>query len=543
LEHSFIVTLLCITELMVPGLGAVCGVTDGSEANSAACTCGSEECTSTTGLICYSTYGGGSCRKTGFGPFGYAKEAGDTNCESVSNRKPILDKAMCEAAATSMGLDDVVAYEDSEGRDPPGCFWFSGSLRYNTMSTSTASCTHNSNFCLCIAASDCTHTNGATSNTDVCLCGGIGCTAISGLYCTSSTSTCSSGNPCTSVDGSSLNTIDCSCGTAACNSFNGMFCDSSLSQCATAPITACVKTDGSAASSVTCVCGNVACTVSTGLICYSTYGGGSCRKTGLGPFGYIKEEGDKMCVDVSNRKPILDKAACEAAATSMGLDVVVAEDTSSHYDNEFYPPGCWYGSGGSGGVGLKYNSLSTSTRSCTVISPDNFCLCIARSSASDWCDNIDGSGTDFASSSCDAGTNHLKDNLMSVPCATDTCAASDCCDANPTCDDIDGSGADFSSCVAGTNHLKDVLTGTCATDTCAVSDCCKAVAEESGPSPVAEDSGPSPVAVAEESGPSPVSKSGTVVDGDQESDSSITSINMIFAFLVTIIFTISQHTY
>ena len=100
---------ICVPFVMAPQRTAV------------ACTCGSVECTSDTGLICYSTYGGGSCRKTGFGPFGYTKEAGDTNCESVSNRKPILDKAACEAAATSMGLDDVEAYEESVSFNPPGC--------------------------------------------------------------------------------------------------------------------------------------------------------------------------------------------------------------------------------------------------------------------------------------------------------------------------------------------------------------------------------------------------------------------------------------
>jgi surface protein len=48
------------------------------------------------------------------------------------------------------------------------------------------------------------------------------------------------------------------------------------------------------------------------------------------------------------------------------------------------------------------------------------------------------------------------------------------CNANPTCDDIDGSGTDFASCVDGKNHLKDVLTNTCATGTCTASDCCDA---------------------------------------------------------------------
>ena len=46
------------------------------------------------------------------------------------------------------------------------------------------------------------------------------------------------------------------------------------------------------------------------------------------------------------------------------------------------------------------------------------------------------------------------------------------CNDNPTCDDIDGSGADFASCVVGTTHLKDVLSNTCATGTCTASDCC-----------------------------------------------------------------------
>ena len=325
--ENILIFLLCITALMVPSLGAVCGVTDGSAANSVACTCGSVECTSTTGFICYSTYGGGTCRKTGFGAFGYYKEEGNTNCGSMNNRGLLPDKAACEAAATSMDLDDVVAEEDSESEYPPGCSWYGSSLRYNTLSTSTASCnvrkhgTSYSDFCLCIAASDCTHTNGATSNTDACLCGGTGCTAASGLYCTSSTSTCSSGDPCTSVDGSSLNTgVDCACGTAACNSFNGMFCYASNSRCSLVAIPDCLTTDGSAANgaactcrdatctsvasglfcyaeasqcsttvfsnlcpirdgsaanSVACTCGSVECTSTTGFICYSTYGGGS----------------------------------------------------------------------------------------------------------------------------------------------------------------------------------------------------------------------------------------------------------------------------
>ena len=87
------------------------------------------------------------------------------------------------------------------------------------------------------------------------------------------------------------------------------------------------------------------------------------------------------------------------------------------------------------------------------------------------CDDVDGSGADFAS--CVSGTSHLKDVLTNT-CATGTCTVLECCDANPTCDDVDGSGTDFASCGGGTNHLKGVLTNTCATGTCTASDCCDA---------------------------------------------------------------------
>ena len=258
---------ILLSLVSVHTLAAVCSTTDGSEANTVPCTCGSATCTSTTGLICYSTYGGGSCRKTGLGAFGYTKGLEYRNCGSVSNRKPILDKTACEAAATSMELDDVVASEVSWLDEPPGCYSRSGSLKYNTKFTSTGSCDSSwSDFCLCIAASDdCTHTGGATSNTNVCLCGGTACTAASGLYCASSSSTCSSGNTCTSVGGSSLNTIDCQCGTAVCNSFNGMYCYVSNSQCSL--VGECTHTNGTTSNTDTCFCGSATCTADNGLYC------------------------------------------------------------------------------------------------------------------------------------------------------------------------------------------------------------------------------------------------------------------------------------
>ena len=358
-----------------------CAKTDGSSASSVTCVCGNVACSASTGFICYVGLGasGGSCRKTGFGPFGYIKEDGSqTKCVSVSNRKPILDKATCEAAAASMGLEIVVAEEVSYSSFPPGCSGSSlSSLYYNTLFTSTTSCT--SRRCLCIAAPDCTQTNGVTSNTNACVCGGMGvvCLPASGLYCTSSTSTCSSGDLCTSVDGSSLNTgVDCACGTAgACNSFNGMYCYASNNQCSFVAIPDCLTTDGSAANGAACTCSSETCTSTTGLICYSTLGGGSCRKTDVGPFGYPKVVTNCGSMSsMSNRNPILDKAACEAAATSMGLDVVVAVEVSS----SSHPPGCYWSSEyiyTHSNNPLIYNTLSTSTASCT--SHTRFCLCVA----------------------------------------------------------------------------------------------------------------------------------------------------------------------
>ena len=305
LENLFLV-LLCITALMVPSLGAVCGVTDGSAANSVACTCGSVECTSTTGFICYSTYGGGSCRKSGLGAFAYLKEAGNTNCGSMRNRyryriKPILDKAACEAAATSMDLNDVVATEVSydnlinhlgRGRShPPGCFWFGNNLYYNTLSTSTQSCTSNSDFCLCVTAPDCTQTNGATSNAAPCYCGPtdgtvVLCTAASGLYCYSSHSLCATApvTACASTFlGSSQSVpspVFCTCSQSSmfsgtvnvCTASTGLFCKTMrpmfnimVGSCSGGD--PCTSTSGVSLNTIDCTCGTANCNSFNGRYC------------------------------------------------------------------------------------------------------------------------------------------------------------------------------------------------------------------------------------------------------------------------------------
>jgi len=130
--------------------GPPCTVTNGSIANTEPCRCGDEVCTIASGLICFSnTNGGGSCRKTDVGAFGYPRPTSG-NCNDVTGRKSILDKAACGAAATSLGLSDVEANEVSYLAQPPGCYWGTNRLNYNTKTTSTASCSSNSNYCLCL---------------------------------------------------------------------------------------------------------------------------------------------------------------------------------------------------------------------------------------------------------------------------------------------------------------------------------------------------------------------------------------------------------
>ena len=86
---SFWVPCLVIFALVLrPVESAPCSVTDGSVANEGECTCGNEECTASRGLICYSTIGGGSCRKNDVGAFGYPRPDSGY-CNDVAGRKSI----------------------------------------------------------------------------------------------------------------------------------------------------------------------------------------------------------------------------------------------------------------------------------------------------------------------------------------------------------------------------------------------------------------------------------------------------------------------
>ena len=332
---------------------AQCTYTDGS-VNTEACTCGNEECTEETGLICYSETGGGSCRASDPGAYGYPLISSGS-CDNVGRS---LSSADCESAANSL---DYIWGGTIGGNwvssAPLGCFRSGDRLYYNTYEETTETCNSDEQ-CVCLAAPDCLDDQ---MNEGPCLCGDAACGDSSGFYCHASDNVCSVNPPCSVTDGSVANTDACTCGNEECPS--GLYCHASDNVCSVNP--PCSVTDGSVANTDSCRCGNEECTEETGLICYSETGGGSCRKNDVGAFGYPFAYSG-LCTDVAGRKIISDKAACEEAATRLGLSVVVAS-ISNDYDE---PRGCYWRNDR-----LKYNEHTTSTAECDAHS--DYCICVA----------------------------------------------------------------------------------------------------------------------------------------------------------------------
>jgi hypothetical protein len=370
-------------------------------------------------------------------------------CDSVSGRFGITDKATCETAAGDLGFSDTTATEVSESYVPPGCFWWVDELAYNPDSSSTKSCS--STFpCLCLSAPECTRINGNEPNTAVCICGDkrcpeagsycekststctlplcsrkdgltannaaclcfpTKCSADSGFYCTKSTRTCSDVSPCSEQDGLTANNAACQCDFTKCSTDSGFYCTRSTSTCGFGP--ACSRTDGTIANDApSCLCGTKGCTSNTGLFCFkSSNGAGGCDKVAHSVAYSQVESGE--CGSVSGRVGITDKATCETAAGNLGFsDTTVYE--VSYSDN---PSGCFRSSGGS----LYYNTKSSSTISC---SSSNACLCLSAPE----CTRINGNEPNTAVCICgtigcsDAGSYCVKSSSSCSPRPLTTCA-------------------------------------------------------------------------------------------------------------------------
>jgi hypothetical protein len=366
--------------------GPPCSTTNGSEANLAPCKCGNEACSEDTGLICYSDMGGGSCRKLEMGEFGYPRlTSGDCVTQGISGRAIIQDEETCRLAAVNMGLSDTTVYVHSSSSRPPGCYMKSTSeLYFNPSLTSNGACDMVwSKFCICLAGPVCTKTQGTEANPAACLCGNSLCTSGQGLHCTASTSFCS-GPPCSTTNGSEANLAPCKCG-------------------------------------------NEACSDDTGLICYSDMGGGSCRKSSLGTFGYPRVYTSNCDAGIDQHK-IKDEAACGSAALDIGLADTTVYQIS--FDHMHYPLGCYMSSR----YGLTFNSASSSMKSC---SDADFCICIATSA----CENSDGTGENQESCMCGSSLCRPDDGLY--------CTSSINMCNGPPCTTTNGSAINLEPCKCG----------------------------------------------------------------------------------------------
>jgi len=452
-----------------------CLHTDGSALNEATCMCGTTLCTADSGLICYEGDGGsfepeyegglGSCRKKALGAFGFGYTIED-DCTQAGSYQ-ITDRYMCETAANSLTLMiDKYAIVASWPDEPSGCYSAATVLKYNPFDVShvdfeDAACVSEySGFCLCIVAAACT--DGALANDDACMCDTALCTAeFSGLYCDAGT--CGAGDACLNIDGSAANNVDCACGTAVSNSVNGRFCEKSYNFVSDSSIQECLNTDGSAPNEATCTCGNTLCTADSGLICYEG-GLGSCRKEGLGAFGFglvgfgpynFAEE----CESDPGSYTIIDPEMCATAAKSLlntpgrpytpgvSLNVVIINEN----DDYRQPSGCYYddyaiGSSRPGrssrpGIGDELFYNDNPARHGGMCNGDDgisdFCLCIVAAACTEGAFlNDDACMCDTAL--CTAATGLYCD------------AGTGTCGAGNECLNIDGLTANNVDCACGT---------------------------------------------------------------------------------------------
>ena len=267
--------VLVICHLLLQSTATICANTNGSAINQVDCNCGDVTCTASNGRICYASTGGGACRKTGLGNYGYPYiSTGNCIDGSVSGRGLIGDKASCKEAAVQLGVITSGTAINADGAlsYPPGCYNYNGgSIWFSTaIPLSTAGCAPGA-ICLCFAAPLCANTDGAVTNDAPCFCGTTGCTLTTGLLCTqtaaASSAVCSVGPSCTVTNGTVENIKACACGTTPCTASSGLFCWASSNKCA--KVAACTLTNGTVENANACNCGTSDCTSSTGLFCYS----------------------------------------------------------------------------------------------------------------------------------------------------------------------------------------------------------------------------------------------------------------------------------
>ena len=377
--------------------GPPCDFTDGSAINTKNnCKCGNVKCSNDTGLICYSSFGGGACRESNLGNFGYPRVY-TSNCNVGIDQHKIKDEAACSIAGLDLGLADTTVSRTTSQYSPLGCYTSKYGLTFNSASSSMVSCSDagsDADFCICISTSACNNTDGTEENLE-----------------------------------------SCTCGSSLCRPDDGLFCTSSISLCAGPP---CTTTNGSAINQEPCKCGNEACTASTGLICFSEVGGGSCRKQDVGAFGYNRlRSGHCIGSGLSGRTIINNVNRCQTAANSMHLtrnpNKKHLQKINTVYPSTSRPPGCYLKDTGE----VYFNSVLSSTASCS--SSATFCICLSMQN----CVHTDG----------------LIRNDALCTCGTSVCDQSLYCTAilnschEQTCSIVDGSALSVLPTIKGVTSI------------------------------------------------------------------------------------------
>ena len=215
--------------------------------------------------------------------------------------------------------------------------------------------------------------------------------------------------------------------------------------------------------------------------CDDTNGSGTAFAASSCDAGYtLKSELSVTCADATCASSDCCNADCTGniAAGGAGNDAYTTDCTASDVDSGADCTLTCTASGYSGTSAVLCTDGTFATTVAPTCTPDPCTAKIANG----------GSGNDAYTSSCsDSDVNSGADCTLScaadgysgtstVRCTTGNFATTvaPTCTANPTCDDIDGSGNDFASCASG-YQLKSVLTGTCAGATCTASDCCNAI--------------------------------------------------------------------
>jgi hypothetical protein len=147
----------CLCRTVLP-----CNNIDGSAANTGPCQCGKVTChdAESTGLICYICDQSrqyeqcsnvleqeGSCRKEGFGKYGYITQTSGF-CEN-----PVNTKEICERTVKRMGFSDVAASlteKSDRSNVPEGCYVEGSTLHFNPEFGAAAPLCSTEHTCVCV---------------------------------------------------------------------------------------------------------------------------------------------------------------------------------------------------------------------------------------------------------------------------------------------------------------------------------------------------------------------------------------------------------